>query len=110
MLSILRPQGGRSRESCDPLLVLPPNQSSDLGEGERVTMPFETFTVVRLCGIAGILGALIMGMGDLLYHHFPGSTSSLAVRMSSLPQDRLVSAGTMGLVGSWLYVLGAVHL
>ena len=32
--SVLRPQGGRSRESCDPHPVLPQIQSADLGEGE----------------------------------------------------------------------------
>ncbi len=72
-------------------------------------MPFQTFTIIRFCGIAGILGALTMGTGDLLYHHIPGSKLSLAERMSSLPQARLVSAGALGLVGCWLYVLGAIH-
>jgi hypothetical protein len=73
-------------------------------------MFFEPVNILRLCGIAGFLGALIMATGDLLYHHVPGSTQTVAERMSSLPQTRLVSAGALGLVGSWLYVLGAFHL
>lgn len=73
-------------------------------------MLFETVTILRVCGIAGILGALVMGTGDLLYHHIPGSKAPVPERMSSLPQKRLVTAGVLGLVGSWLYVLGAFHI
>ncbi|KAF0107302.1 MAG: hypothetical protein FD146_1780 [Anaerolineaceae bacterium] len=73
-------------------------------------MSLESITIIRLCGIAGILGALITGMGDLLYHHIPGSKQTLAERMSSLPQKRLVTAGILGLIGSWLYFFGAFHL
>ena len=73
-------------------------------------MNFETITIVRLCGIAGILGALITGAGDLLYNHIPGSTQTIYEKMSSLSQRRLVSAGALGLIGSWLYLFGALHL
>ena len=73
-------------------------------------MNFETITIVRLCGIAGILGALITGAGDLLYNHIPGSTQTIYEKMSSLSQRRLVSAGALGLIGSWLYLIGALHL
>jgi hypothetical protein len=73
-------------------------------------MVFEPLTIIRLCGIAGILGALITGIGDLLYHHIPNSKQTLAERMSSLPQTRLVTAGMLGLIGSWLYLLSAFHI
>lgn len=73
-------------------------------------MSLEPLTIVRVCGMAGILGALITGVGDLLYHHIPNSKLTLAERMSSLPQARLITAGVLGLVGSWLYLLGAFHL
>ncbi|MCX6058742.1 MAG: hypothetical protein NTW69_11395 [Chloroflexi bacterium] len=73
-------------------------------------MPFQSIIIVRLCGIAGVLGALIMGTGDLLYHHIPGSKLSLADRMSSFPQKRLVTAGIFGLIGSWLYMLSVFHI
>ena len=73
-------------------------------------MPFETITVIRLCGIAGILGALATGFGDLLYNHIPGSIQTLFEKMSSHPQRRLVNAGVLGLIGSWLYLFGAFHL
>jgi hypothetical protein len=73
-------------------------------------MSFEPLTIIRLSGIAGIFGGLIMAVGDLFYHHIPGSKQSLAERMSSLPQSRQVRAGIFGLVGSWFYLLSAFHL
>ncbi len=73
-------------------------------------MSFEPLTIIRFGGIAGILGALIVAAGDLLYHHIPGSKQSLPERMSSLPQPRQVMAGMLGLIGSWFYLLGAFHL
>jgi hypothetical protein len=73
-------------------------------------MNFEPITIIRLCGIAGILGALVTGIGDLLYNHIPGSTQTLFEKMSSLPQTRLVTAGMFGLIGSWLYLLSTFQI
>ena len=73
-------------------------------------MPFETITIIRLCGILGILGALVTGAGDLLYNHIPGSTQTLYEKMSTFSQKRLVTAGIMGLIGSWLYLFSIFHL
>lgn len=73
-------------------------------------MPFETSTILRLCGIAGILGALITGLGDLLYNHVPGSQQTLYEKMSIFSQKRLVTAGALGLIGSWFYFFGVFHL
>jgi hypothetical protein len=73
-------------------------------------MPFEPITIIRLCGIAGILGALATGLGDLLYNHIPGSKQMLYEKMSTFPQKRLVTAGILGLIGSWLYLFSVFHL
>lgn len=73
-------------------------------------MVFNAVTLIRLSGLAGVLGALITGAGDLLYHHVPGSTQTLAGRMSALPLERLVRAGALGLVGSWFYLFSSLHL
>jgi hypothetical protein len=73
-------------------------------------MLFETITIIRLCGIAGILGALITGTGDLLYNHIPGSKQTLYEKMSTFSETRLVTAGMLGLIGSWLYLLSAFHI
>jgi hypothetical protein len=73
-------------------------------------MSLEPITILRLCGITGILGALVTGIGDLLYNHIPDSKQTLYEKMSSMPQKRLVNAGVMGLIGSWLYFFSAFHL
>jgi len=73
-------------------------------------MPFEAMIIIRLSGIAGILGALVTGFGDLLYNHIPGSKQTLYEKMSTFPQKRLVTAGLMGLIGSWLYFFSVFHL
>ncbi len=73
-------------------------------------MPFETITIIRLCGMAGIFGALTMGLGDLLYNHIPGSKQTLYEKMSAFPQRRLVTAGILGLIGSWLYFFSVFHV
>jgi hypothetical protein len=73
-------------------------------------MPLETITIIKLCGIAGILGALTTGFGDLLYNHIPDSKQTLYEKMSTMPQKRLINAGILGLIGSWLYFFSIFHL
>ena len=73
-------------------------------------MPFETITIIRLCGIAGLVGALTMGLGDLLYNHIPDSKKTLYEKMATFSQKRLVAAGILGLIGSWLYLISAFHI
>jgi hypothetical protein len=73
-------------------------------------MFFYTTWALRWFGLSGIVGALIFICGDLLYNHVPGSSASPTVKMGSLPQSRLLLAGTAGLIGCWFYVLAAWHL
>jgi hypothetical protein len=65
---------------------------------------------LRCFGLSGILGSILFICGDLLYNHIPGSKDSPTVKMSRLPATRLLNAGTLGLIGCWLYVLAAMHL
>jgi hypothetical protein len=65
---------------------------------------------LRCFGISGIIGSIIFICGDLLYNHIPGSSASPVVKMSRLPQSRLLNAGTVGLIGCWFYTLAAMHL
>lgn len=73
-------------------------------------MSLEAIIIIRLCGIAGFLGGLVTGIGDLLYNHIPGSTQTLYEKMAAFSQKRLVTAGALGLIGSWLYLFGAIHI
>ncbi len=65
---------------------------------------------LRLFGISGILGAILFICGDLLYNHIPGSKASPTAKMSTLPERRLIHAGTLGLIGCWFYTLAALHV
>lgn len=67
---------------------------------------FSTWTF-RLLGISGILGSILFIIGDLLYNHVPGSQDSIPEKMSRMPENRLLNAGTLGLIGCWLYSLAA---
>ncbi len=69
-----------------------------------------TTIALRGFGIAGITGSILFICGDLLYNHIPGSTESPAVKMSRLAESRLLNAGMLGMLGCWLYVLGALHV
>jgi hypothetical protein len=70
-----------------------------------------TFTpwILRLLGISGILGSILFILGDLLYNHVPGSKDSPAVKMSGMPDNRLLIAGVLGLVGCWFYTLASLQ-
>jgi len=70
-----------------------------------------TFTpwALRLLGLSGILGAILFIIGDLLYNHVPGSGDSPAVKMSRMPETRLLNAGTLGLIGCWFYTLASLQ-
>ena len=70
-------------------------------------MTISSIWTLRCLGISGILGAVLFIAGDLLYNHIPGSKNSPAEKMSILPESRLLNAGTLGLVGCWLYTLAS---
>jgi hypothetical protein len=69
-----------------------------------------TIWALRLFGLSGIIGSMLFISGDLLYNHIPGSKSSPPVKMSKMPESRLLNAGTLGLVGCWFYTLASLHL
>lgn len=69
-----------------------------------------TIWALRGFGMAGVLGALLMVLGDLYYNHKPGSTDTPAVKMSTVSSRRLLTAGTLGLFGIWLYGLASLHV
>ena len=73
-------------------------------------MTIFTSWALRLFGISGILGSILFIFGDLSYNHVPGSKNSPAMKMSQMPESRLLSAGTLGLVGCWFYSLASLHL
>ena len=73
-------------------------------------MTIFTTWALRLFGISGIIGSILFIFGDLLYNHVPGSKNNPTVKMSKIPESRLLNAGTLGLIGSWFYTLASLHL
>jgi len=73
-------------------------------------MTLSALWAMRLLGLSGVLGGILFIAGDLLYNHIPGSTKTPAEKMSTLPESRLLLAGTLGLVGCWFYTLAAAQL
>ena len=73
-------------------------------------MDIFTPLALRLFGLSGIIGAILFMWGDLSYNHMPGSADNPAQRMSSLPENMLLRAGTLGLIGCWFYSLATVHI
>jgi hypothetical protein len=69
-----------------------------------------TTWALRLFGISGILGSIFFISGDLSYNHIPGSKASVAEKMSGMAESRLLRAGTLGVMGCWLYTLATLHL
>jgi hypothetical protein len=69
-----------------------------------------TTWALRLFGLSGIIGSTLFIFGDLLYNHIPGSKNSPTVKLSKMPESRLLNAGTLGLIGCWFYVLASLHL
>jgi hypothetical protein len=69
-----------------------------------------TTWALRCFGLSGILGAMLFMTGDLLYNHVPSSKASVAAKMGGLPEWRLLAAGTLGLIGCWFYMAGALHV
>jgi hypothetical protein len=73
-------------------------------------MTIFTTWALRLFGISGIIGSILFICGDLLYNHVPVSKDSPTLKMSKLPESRLLNAGTLGLAGCWFYTLASLHL
>jgi len=83
---------------------------------QATTSPGEAQTIrgMRLSGGAGILGGILLYLGDMLYYFgshnpVPGGTfaeASLAT-LAQAESWRIVTSGVLGVVCAWLYALGA---
>ena len=69
-----------------------------------------TTWALRLFGLCGIFAAILFTAADLLYNHIPGSKSSPAVKMSRMPESRLLAGGSLGLIACWFYTLASLHV
>jgi uncharacterized protein DUF6796 len=58
-------------------------------------------------GAAGMLGAVVFLVADALLYFTTSGERDVPTIMSQMPIWRLYVGGALGLVGSWLYTLGA---
>jgi hypothetical protein len=69
---------------------------------------FNTFWV-RILGIFGAIGGLILFAGDLLFYFDPIS-NDLKLNMSQSSDLRLILSAITALFATWFYMLGAIHI
>jgi len=60
---------------------------------------------LRLFGIAGVLGGLILFAGDMLFYYQSGSTN-LLMNMANASDERILYSGISALLATWFYLLG----
>lgn len=58
-------------------------------------------------GLTGMLGAVVFLVADLLLYLSTGGERDFVEIMSEVPLWRLSLSGALGIVGGWLYTLGA---
>ena len=64
---------------------------------------------LRLFGICGIMGGLILFSGDMLFYYDPLNTN-LYENMGNASDSRIIISTITALIASWLYVLGSIHV
>ena len=65
--------------------------------------------LMRIMGFAGILGALILFAGDMLFY-FDANSTDLKVNMGNVSDLRIKLSGISALIATWLYLLGLIQV
>ena len=60
---------------------------------------------LRILGLSGILGSIVLFAGDMLYY-FDSSSTNLQVNMANASDVRIIASGISALIATWLYMLG----
>jgi len=66
-------------------------------------------TVIRLLGISGIIGGLILLAGDLLFY-YDSSSINLVLNMGNASDNRIIISGLTAIFATWFYLLALVHV
>jgi hypothetical protein len=71
----------------------------------------KSLKLVRRAGIAGMSGAILLIVGDILFTSFaPSAGQDLVTVRAQVAPWRSYTSGVLGIVGSWLYTLGSWHV
>jgi len=65
--------------------------------------------IIRISGIAGILGGLLLFAGDMLYY-YNGTSIDLKLNMANSSDFRIEINGVIALFSTWLYLLGMISI
>lgn len=63
----------------------------------------------RCLGVLGVLGALALVGGDLLFLS-PGGNQSVVSARAQVPTTQVYVSGLLGVLGTWLYAVGSWHV
>jgi len=64
---------------------------------------------IRVFGIFGVLGGLILFAGDMLFY-YDSSNANMRENMGNAADFRIISSGITALLAAWFYMLGAFHV
>ncbi len=64
---------------------------------------------IRLSGLAGILGGLVLFAGDMLFY-YDGNSADLILNMAQTSDFRIKLSGLTALFSSWFYLLGLLSI
>ena len=64
---------------------------------------------LRTFGLLGIVGGLVLFVGDMLFY-YDGNSTNLILNMAHTSDFNIKASGITALVGAWLYMLGLVHV
>ncbi len=65
--------------------------------------------IIRLSGIAGILGGVLLFAGDMFYY-YNGTSVDLKFNMANSSDFRIEINGIIALFSTWLYLLGVISI
>jgi len=60
---------------------------------------------LRVMGICGILGGLLLFTGDMLFY-YDASNTNLNLNMGNASDNRIIASGITALLSTWLYMIG----
>jgi len=64
---------------------------------------------LRIMGISGLLGGLVLFAGDMLFYYDP-SNANIKINMGNATDIRIMLSGITALFATWFYLLGLVHV
>jgi hypothetical protein len=65
--------------------------------------------LLRLLGISGVLGGMLLFVGDMLFY-YNGSSADLKLNMANSSDIRIEISGILALFSTWFYLLGALSV